>query len=203
MFKLLDLFCCEGLGADGYSAAGFDITGVDIQAQKRYPYTFVQDHWLNYLVDHGHLYDAVHASPPCQAYSRMKHFSRPTEKVIDDVYNHLVSSGKPFIIENVPGAPLPDRFRLHGKMFGLSCIKERWFCSNIFIPVPEYSRQYLSSGDINILGRKYVKSAVKKKAMNIPADRRVSEHGLNQGLPPAYTRYIGEYLIHHLETIKK
>lgn len=203
MFKLLDLFCCEGLGADGYSVAGFDVTGVDIQVQKRYPYNFVQADWLEFLLDQGENFDAIHASPLCQGYSRMKHFSRPTEKLIPEVYKYLVSSGKPFVIENVPGSVMPDRFRLHGKMFGLKCIKERWFCSNIFIPEPYYTRQYLSSGDIALFGSKYVRSADKKKAMNIPADRRVSEHGLNQGIPPVYTQYIGSWLYNHLELLTR
>lgn len=213
-FRILDLFCCEGAGADGYAQAGFDIVGVDIDKQRRYPYTFVQADWKEYLCAEWQNFDAIHASPPCQGYSRMKLFSRPTEKLIPDVYSELLKISEltremggnwtyPFVIENVPGSPLPDRFRLHGKMFGLSCIKERWFYSNIFIPEPAYNRQYLKTGDADLFGSKYLRTAEKKTAMGIPGERKISEHGLNQAIPPAYTRYIGNYLIHHLETVIK
>ena len=67
--KLLDLFCCQGGASAGYVAAGFDVVGVDLDPQPRYPYEFHQADALDYLGAHGWEFDAIHASPPCQAFT--------------------------------------------------------------------------------------------------------------------------------------
>ena len=64
--KLLDLFCGAGGCSVGYHRAGFDVTGVDIKPQPRYPFEFVRANALEYLAEHGCQFDAIHASPPCQ-----------------------------------------------------------------------------------------------------------------------------------------
>ena len=55
----------------GYHRAGFEVVGVDIAHQSRYPFQFVQGDALEYLEAHGHEFDAIHASPPCQGYSHL------------------------------------------------------------------------------------------------------------------------------------
>ena len=72
--RLLDLFCGGGGGAMGYNRAGFtEIVGVDNRPMPRYPFTFVQADALEYVAEHGREFDAIHASPPCQHYTRLRH----------------------------------------------------------------------------------------------------------------------------------
>lgn len=104
--RLLDLFCGAGGAAMGYHRAGFDVVGVDIKPQKHYPFEFHQGDALEYVAAHGHEYDVIHASPPCQGYSE----ETPLEyrgnhpRMIGAVRDALQKIGKPYIIENVDGA---------------------------------------------------------------------------------------------------
>ena len=129
--KLLDLFCGAGGAAMGYHRAGFDdITGVDIKPMPRYPFKFIQGDALEYLAAHGAEYDVIHASPPCQAYSIMQHANHMRKDhpdLVDSVRDALKQTGKPWIIENVPGAPLIDPILLCGLSFGLRVIRHRLF----------------------------------------------------------------------------
>ena len=108
--QLLDLYCGAGGAAHGYAAAGFTrIVGVDIKKQPRYPYEFVQEDALEYLYAHGHEFDAVHASPPCQGYSVLT-LNLPWFKgieyplLIKPTMELLDLTGRPYVLENVMGA---------------------------------------------------------------------------------------------------
>lgn len=120
--RLLDLFCGAGGCAKGYQRAGFYVVGVDINPQPRYcGDEFVQGDALEYCRQHGHEFDAIHASPPCQAYCSLK--SMPNAKKHPDFVvptrEVLRATGLSYVIENVPGAPLIDPTVLCGTMFGL------------------------------------------------------------------------------------
>lgn len=121
--RLLDLFCCAGGATKGYQRAGFHVTGVDIEPQPHYcGDRFIQGDALEYLAAHGHEYDAIHASPPCQEYSAMRKGrwqDRQHPDLIGPVRELLKQTGKPYIIENVEGAPLKYSIFLCGTMFGL------------------------------------------------------------------------------------
>jgi DNA (cytosine-5)-methyltransferase 1 len=67
--RLLDLFCKQGGAGKGYGDAGFEVTGVDTDAQPRYPHPFVQADAIAFVLEHGAEFDFIHASPPCQFYS--------------------------------------------------------------------------------------------------------------------------------------
>jgi DNA (cytosine-5)-methyltransferase 1 len=137
--RLLDLFCGAGGAAMGYSRAGFtEIVGVDIKRQPRYPFTFVQGDALEYLAAHGHEFDAIHASPPCQKFSAMtrgRWKDREHPNHIGQTRELCGESGRPWVIENVPGAPLitTQTLQLCGTQFGLQTPegsqlrRHRWF----------------------------------------------------------------------------
>lgn len=118
---LLDLYCCQGGAGMGYHRAGFRVVGVDTKPQPRYPFEFVQADALAFLEKHGPYFDAVHASPPCQAFTTLRHLptSRSHPNLIPATRELLDSLGKPYVIENVPGAPLLNPVVLCGTMFDL------------------------------------------------------------------------------------
>ncbi len=147
--RLLDLFCCAGGAGMGYHRAGFDVVGVDINPQPHYPFEFHQADALTFPLDG---FDAIHASPPCQGYSRMRHLPWLRDKVypllIDPVRERLTEWGGPWVIENVEDAPLQTAaglFGLHGVMlcggmFGLPIYRHRPFESSVNLPQPAHRR---------------------------------------------------------------
>ncbi len=130
-YKLLDLFCGAGGAGAGYVQAGFEVHGVDIVRQRRYPYPFTQEDAIAHLMKHWRDYDVIHASPPCQKHSVMRRGrwkDREHEDFISNVRELLKAyteeqarNGKQvlWVIENVVGAPLVQPFMLCGTMFGL------------------------------------------------------------------------------------
>jgi DNA (cytosine-5)-methyltransferase 1 len=119
--RLLDLFSGAGGAAMGYHLAGWDVVGVDATFQVRYPFPFVQDDALDFLGKHGHLFHAVHASPPCQPYSITRHsHNQDHPDLVAATRQALEASGLPWIMENVEGAPLRNPLTLCGTEFGLT-----------------------------------------------------------------------------------
>ena len=120
--RLLDAFCGAGGCAMGYHRAGFEVVGVDIKPQPRFPFEFHQGDALEFIRQHGHEFDVIHASPPCQAFTALR--TMPNAKQHDDLLTPtrelLIELGKPYVIENVPGSPMTDYIVLCGSMFGLA-----------------------------------------------------------------------------------
>lgn len=118
---LLDLFSGGGGAGFGYYRAGFTVIGVDICDQPHYPFGFIKADALEYIREFGHLYDAIHASPPCQAHSvlRKLHKNKEYPDLIEPTRAALIASGKPYVMENVVGAPMQNPLMLCGSMFGL------------------------------------------------------------------------------------
>jgi hypothetical protein len=105
---LLDLFCGLGGASRGYQDAGFDVVGVDIKPQPDYPYELVQGDAVVYLLQHGRQFDAVHASPPCQASSAATKGNRKRAGWSDTHVDLIPLTraalnyvGVPYVIENV------------------------------------------------------------------------------------------------------
>lgn len=128
--RLLDLFCGAGGAGMGYHRAGFDVVGVDIKPQPRYPFAFHQADALEYCREHGREFDAIHASPPCQAFTMMKTMPNAREHLdlLTPTREMLKTLGLPYVIENVRGAPMPSATLLCGTAFGLGVeIDGEWF----------------------------------------------------------------------------
>jgi DNA (cytosine-5)-methyltransferase 1 len=188
--------------------AGFDVVGVDIKRQKRYPFEFIQADALEVLDDEGFLrsFDAIAASPPCQTHSRTKHLrdaqgkSTSKEDLIPETREALVRVGVPYVIENVPGAPLVNPIVLCGSSFGLRVRRHRLFESNVPLfglpcdhkgqgrPVGVYGSM---RDDIPGGGRTARSVEDARDAMGI--DWMIWGE-LVEAIPPAYTKHIGDQL---------
>lgn len=122
--RLLDLYCSAGGAGMGYHRAGFEVVGVDIVAQKNYPFEFHQADALTYPLEG---FDAIHASPPCQAYSTATLDQSRHPDLYAPTRDILVASGLPYVIENVMGAPYDHGFILCGSMFDMPIQRHRNF----------------------------------------------------------------------------
>jgi DNA (cytosine-5)-methyltransferase 1 len=206
---LLDLFCGAGGCSMGYHRAGFDVVGVDIEPHPDYPFEFVQHDAMTY-VHHGPV-DAIHASPPCQAYSTMgqKHAATQAEHpaLIAPTRAALRATGLPYVIENVPGArrELDHPIQLCGRAFGLGVGRHRLFecsfacmtaacqCDGNELPVYgklDGRRVWTRTDGSELRAAKTLEQA--QAAMGI--DWMVWDD-LTQAIPPAYTEFIGGYLM--------
>lgn len=215
--RLLDLFCGAGGAAMGYHRAGFEVVGVDINPQKNYPFQFVQADALAYLTEYGHCFDAIHASPPCQAFTRVQALGRARNggyrehpDLIGPTRALLRMTGKPYIVENVPGAPLICPATLCGSMFpNLRVYRHRLFESSFRLTVSEHrphrdrtpsaGNGVSPKGFISVCGSGGVRGMTAPEilsywsmAMGIDWMTRAE---LAQAIPPAYTEWIGLQLI--------
>lgn len=206
--RLLDLFCGAGGAAKGYQRAGFYVVGVDIKAQPRYcGDEFIQADAMTYPLEG---FDAIHASPPCQQYSRaFKHMARDEPLLIDalrDEFRSLV--GVPWVIENVPGAPigLADDlfghkcFQLCGTSFGLKVQRHRRFESNIPIVAPDCHHRQYAMNPHNADGRRrmnaeYGQRNLEKVWAQEMAVEWMSQAEAREAIPPAYTEWVGKELM--------
>lgn len=137
--RLLDLFCGEGGAGEGYARAGFQVTGVDItDHSKRYPHTFIQADVLDLDPEWVASFDAIHASPPCQSFSQTSALhTKEYPDLLEPVRTMLQTAAKPYVIENVPRAPLHDPTVLCGTMFPeLRVIRHRLFETNWTLRAP-------------------------------------------------------------------
>lgn len=207
---LLDLYCGAGGCSQGYADAGFEILGVDHKAQQNYPFEFIKMDALRALewLDLRKI-DAIHASPPCQAHSvmRYRHEDRPEGAELLGLTRELLKgTGKPWIIENVVGAPLRNPTTLCGSMFDLGVRRHRLFECNFPVrrleckhelQTPRFknpdSRGPALTGVVNVYGSlTYAgEKFVREKAMQI---NWMTNKELTQAVPPAYTQYVGEQL---------
>lgn len=212
--RLLDLFSGAGGAAMGYHRAGFDIVGVDHVFQPRYPFEFHRADALEFAARHGREFHAIHASPPCQSYTSLRslHPDREYPDLVGPVRTLLETIGNPWVIENVPGAPLRFSVLLCGTMFpGLRVYRHRYFETSFWVWHPDHPRHripagapgtkggrgrkghYLAGGFVTVAGDVGTYCG---EAMGI--DWMTGDE-LSQAIPPSYTRFIGHRLMEHLQ----
>jgi DNA (cytosine-5)-methyltransferase 1 len=218
--RLLDLFCGAGGAAMGYARAGFEVVGVDIAPQPNYPFDFVECDALSFLasafVPDGN-FDAIHASPPCQAYSMLKTLAPQNDypALIEPVRDLLLETGLPYVIENVVGAPLRDPVMLCGSSFGLRLRRHRLFECHGFSPlVPPCQHGWqmdkvfpsLNGDDRKRGGRSGIVGVYgnggDKRADLWPKEMQIdwmTRKEITQAIPPAYTELLGHQLLQHIE----
>jgi DNA (cytosine-5)-methyltransferase 1 len=205
---MLDLYCAAGGSARGYGQAGFETTGVDILDQPNYSGDhFVQGDAVEYLKAHWREFDVVHASPPCQAftaYRRRPDHVAPALNLIPATREALIEAGLPYVIENVPGAPLLDPITLCGSAFGLDVRRHRLFESSFPMVSPGCDHSWQTPRFPQATNRVNLRSTVEVGVYRIPlaeqkramgVDWDVTLHELSQMVPPAYSRWIGARLM--------
>lgn len=192
----------------GYNEAGFEVIGVDIEPQPRYPFKFHQADGLEFISRHAREYDLISVSPPCQKYSKStKQWQKEGKEYPDLIAKFrelLIQSGKPYVIENVPGAPLINPIFLNGAMFGLFVHRPRYFeCSfpvvqpyMPLVPKPVKMGRPVKEGDYiqpvgHFSGIEYAKKQMGIDWMNLQE--------MANAIPPVYTKYIGEQFLAYKE----
>lgn len=204
--KMLDLFCGAGGSAMGLAIVGFKLYGVDHLPQPNYPFTFILDNALTFPLED---YDAYWASPPCQAYSEATpittKYTHP--RLIPIVRSILKATGKPYVIENVEGArkELIEPLKLCGTMFELGVWRHRYFeignmpsiespapCFHIGHPVtvnPPQNARRAQGG----------KRDFNKEQLAMRIDW-MTKTEIAQAIPPAYSEYIGKFIIDYIRS---
>ncbi|GAA3850127.1 hypothetical protein GCM10023084_00520 [Streptomyces lacrimifluminis] len=210
--RLLDLFCCQGGAAKGYDDAGFDVTGVDIVPQPRYPFAFVQADAIAFVLAHGSGFDFIHASPPCQHDTACQRIQgNPHPDLIAPTRAALETTGRPWVMENVGGAApkLRDPVMLCGPMFHLATYRHRFFETGGWtltqpdhpahlVPQAKMGRP-VPPGHYGQFVGNFSGVDLARRVMRVPWMNR---DGIRECIPPAYAHHIGAAALTHLATAR-
>lgn len=210
--RLLDLFCGAGMASDGYVQAGFEVEGVDINDQPHYPYKITVTSALEVLEsNYPEEFDAIHASPPCQAHTRAKHLRAaqggkskypdlltPTLELLRERWGH-----KLWVVENVPGAPGMDKAVTEcGSAYGLGVRRHRLFLSNVMLTGSgcRHKEQGRPWGVYHVMGDSIPSGGRTATSLEhglevMGVERVIPWNSLKEGFPPHYTKHIGRQLI--------
>lgn len=235
--RILDLCCCAGGAGVGYNRAGFEVVGIDIANKLNYPFPFHQGNALStleYMLENTRDneiwtkarrgneldgwwslddFDAIHGSPICQDSCTLSTGTNGLSytQMIPRMRELFIATGKPYVIENVPNAPLRPDLTLCGEMFGLRVIRHRIFEMNFPVPQPEHIEHQGRVKGIRhgtrhdgyyfgVHGHGGGKGTLAewKEAMGI--DWKMTKVEVAEAIPPAYTQYIGQHLWSQLQT---
>jgi hypothetical protein len=208
---LLDLCCGRGGATVGYQRAGFRVLGVDVEPQPGYPGDdFIEGDAVAFVRRHGAKFAAAHASWPCQASSALTkgtNKGRVYPQLIPSGREAMRSTGRPWVIENVAGAPIRHDLVLCGEMFGLAVIRHRFFEAEGFdlTPrphVPHRGRvrgwrhgRYFDGPYFAVHGEGGGKGTVAEWQTAMGIDWTDDRKAIAEAIPPAYTQHIGADLL--------
>jgi DNA (cytosine-5)-methyltransferase 1 len=211
--RLLDLFCGAGGAAMGYHRAGFDVIGVDIAPQPRYPFEFHQGDAMTWPLER---YDVIHASPPCQDHTTVTRTKHGTGWMLTATIERLRVNVAPFVVENVEQArpSMPGAFRLCGRAFGIAELRRhRLFLvvapSLVMAPPCACGRGVNTIGVYGDLAKNDRRTRPERPGggplrAGIETARRLLDcpwmtgPELSQAIPPVYTEHIGAQLLAHM-----
>lgn len=222
--RLLDLCCKAGGASKGYADAGFEVVGVDIAPQRRYPFEFIQADALTLAPNFLATFDAIAASPPCQGYTALRHApgAKGAPRLLAEFRTMLDATGKPWIMENVEEAREYMRapILLCGSMFDLGAQghqlqRHRLFESNLDLIAP--TCEHDARPVIGVYGG-HARCRAAKHGGRQTKDAWVGGHKaaasealgidwmtldeLSEAIPPAFTRFLGAQLIAHLRSVR-
>ena len=202
----------------GYHRAGFDVVGVDIEPQPNYPFEFVEADivaWAPHLwmrhVDVVYEFDAIHASPPCQAFTTMNNrWGSRSPDLISVTRDLALEAGLPYAIENVPGAlrALRNPVRLTGESFGLGVHRPRLFETSWLLLVPSPLRRQPDPAAVygkndqrrlwtRTNGSELRAATLEQVSVAMGIDWMTWDE-ICEAIPPAYTEFIGTQLLAYL-----
>jgi DNA (cytosine-5)-methyltransferase 1 len=192
---MLDTYCKAGGSAMGWDLAGFDVVGVDIEPQPNYPFEFHQCDAIEYIDTHGHEFDAVTGSPPCPRYAAVtKWRGNPGDHpdLIAPTRDAMNRAGRPWVIENVPEAPIRRDFLLCGTQFGLNIRRHRVFEVGLWTPAFELQPGCLCYRNPRLVPFEHKDERAFADALGCPW--MTAKEG-RDAIPPAFTEYIGRQLL--------
>ncbi|WP_445402735.1 DNA cytosine methyltransferase [Streptomyces sp. LE64] len=177
----------------GYWLAGFDVVGVDIAPQPNYPFEFVQADALEFVADRGHEFDLIHGSWPCEHYANVTRWrGRPADHpdLVPDGRRVMESTGRPWVIENVPEAPVRHDYLLCGTQFGLNVRRHRafetsWGTTADLVPPCWHHRDLLPFAHKN-----------ERAFADAMGCTWMTNQEARKAIPPAYTHHIALQYLH-------
>lgn len=209
--RVLDLCCGAGGAAMGYHLAGFDVVGVDVRPQPNYPFTFHQGDALAFVAEHGHTFDLIHGSWPCQHHTALTKGTNKGRRTYADLIPAgrvaMAATGRPFVIENVPGSTVRRDLTLCGEMFGLGVTRHRYFEIHGFpvmqTPHPKHRGRvrgwrhgaYHDGPYLAVYGNGGGKGTVTEWQAAMGIDWTDSRREIAEAIPPAYTRHVAEWFL--------
>lgn len=203
---VLDTFCKAGGSSKGWVDAGYEVVGVDIEPQPHYPYEFHLGDAIEFIYKYGSEFFIVYGGPPCQRYSSITRTAGTSSNhpdLIAPTRKAMQSTGRPYIIENVPGAPLINPIMLCGTMFGILEIRHRYFeCNpaiNVSPPPCNHHRPVVKHGrppdrTKHFHGITGHFSDV-EWAREIRGTPWMNQEELAEAIPPHYTKWLGKHIL--------